>query len=188
MQPRVHGPNDKRVDASSTRRPECSHSIECAPHVWGFAERHKTRRSQSHLLASDAQREVAALAGRQDQVGKALMEIERILFRRRRTCYRSNYFAVDEFDEGSEMGPEVGVRNKEDSVVAMPVVHWSCEAELRITNVLKALSQLASECQKPGTSVADRNPLDRVEEIRPLRGIAQDRPVLIVQLGSVRGS
>src|SRR6267143_1549062 len=186
MQPRVHGPNDERVHASSTRRPEGSHSIEFAPHVWPLAERHETSRSQSHLLPSETQGEVRALAGRQDQVGKALLEIERILFRRRRTCYRSHYFAVDEFDEGSEMRAEVGVGDQEDSVVAMPVVRWSCEAELRITNVLKALSQLASECQEPRPSVAERNPLDRVEEIPPLRRIAQERPVLVVPLGSVR--
>jgi len=135
MQPRFTGPNDKRVDASSTRV-QNARAPSNARLTFGVS-RNETRRADPKVISARPARSVksALLPAGRTRSAKALLEIERICSAGGGLVIAPIISPLTNSTKVSEMGPEVGVRNKEDSVVAMPVVHWSCEAELRITNV-----------------------------------------------------
>src|SRR6266852_7066057 len=130
-QSRIHRPNEQRVETSPLPVcPECSDAVEFTPQVGGIAERDKTSRSERHLLASDAQREDSATPDRQDDVGKALQEVERILLGRSRIFDCSHYVTMDEFDERSEMRSQVEVAEQEGTGQAIRIMRRRRQAEL----------------------------------------------------------
>jgi len=66
------------------------------------------------------------------------------------------------------MWSQVDVAKQKCPVKEIRIADGERQAECRISHVLKAFPQLASEGQKPGRVLAERNPLDRVEKVRPL--------------------
>jgi hypothetical protein len=97
-----------------------------------------------------------------------LKDVKRILLERRRFLCCSHGFAIHKFDEGSEMRSQVDVAKQESSVKEIRIAHRRWQTECRIAYLLKALPQLASEGDKRSVVLAERNPLDWIEEIRSL--------------------
>jgi hypothetical protein len=170
------GPNGPRVDIPLTGLTAKFHPIETLPDVGTFADRNQPSRSVVQLLPTDSQNG-PILFMRVADLEKRRFEVKPFLVDRPRTTRAKVLQSALELYKDAKVFPQMPVR-----VQHVPLeekrIHVPLFSPVVISDLLESFTDFPTETDVARLA-AKRDVLDRIPEIRALRWVGQETPVVV---------